>query len=229
MAFDTETIRRNAEEIRKKIDAAAQGRHVIFCAACKTQTEAVIRAASKFDLDVFGENRAQELQSNWQAGAYGDKPVHFIGHLQSRKARDVVGRAGLIHSLDSQKLMAEIDKAAIAAGIVQDCLIEINIGMEESKSGIPPHSLEEMLEAAGKFAGIRVRGLMAIPPVSHNNTESFQYFETLNKLFIDMRGKRYDNVSMELLSMGMSADFESAIRYGANIVRVGSLLFGPRY
>jgi pyridoxal phosphate enzyme (YggS family) len=140
----------------------------------------------------------------------------------------VVGRAALIHSVDSVHLMDKIHRAAQALGIVQPCLIEVNLAREPAKGGVAPENLDALLAAAGDFSALRVEGLMAIPPVSPEKTATRQYFESLYKLFIDIPAKKYDNVTMRWLSMGMSADFELAAACGANIVRVGSAIFGPR-
>lgn len=233
MAYPIEVIEENAKRIRHEISEAAikSGRKpedVLFCAACKTQTSELIRKTADFPFDIFGENRAQELKENYSRDAYGGKDVHFIGHLQTNKVKDVVGRCSLIQSVDSIKLMEEINKQALKLNIVQDILIEINLAQEESKSGIRREELEEILASAGCFSGIFVKGLMGIPPKEASNCKNNTFFETLYSIFVDIKTKKYDNVTMCCISMGMSADFYPAILCGANIVRIGSSLFGPR-
>ena len=152
----------------------------------------------------------------------------MIGHLQTNKVKQVVGRAALIHSVDSLRLMECIHREAEKKGIVQDILIEVNIGGEASKSGIAPQELDTLLLAAADFPGIRVRGLMAIPPKAEEISENTSYFESLSKLFIDRKAKKYDNVFMDFLSMGMSGDYISAIEQGSNMIRVRSSIFGAR-
>ena len=228
MALPIDVIRENARNIRKSIQEEARGRKILFCAACKTQSLQTVEAANNFDFDVFGENRAQELVRNFEAGAYGQKPVHFIGHIQSRKVRDIVGKASLIESVDSIKLMELIEKEAQKRDIVQHVLVEINIGGEENKSGIPPASLIDFLTRCEAMGHILVRGIMSVPPKTQDFVKKEDFFKRLYKLFIDMQAKKYDNVSVDYLSMGMSDDFRLAVRCGANIVRVGTALFGER-
>ena len=140
----------------------------------------------------------------------------------------MVGLARLIHSADSLELIREIDRCAEKRGLCQEILLEINIGEEASKSGFSPDQLVPVLEAVSAFSHVSVRGLMAIPPACENPAENIPFFEAMRQLFVDNRGKKYDNVSMDLLSMGMSGDFEAAIACGSNMVRIGSALFGPR-
>lgn len=228
-----EEMRAALAEIRRQMREAAEraGRDpasVLLCAASKTQTPETVRLAASLDIDRFGENRAQELVRNYDAGAYLDKPVDMIGHLQTNKVRQVVGRAALIHSVDSLRLMECIHREAEKQGLVQDILIEVNLGGEASKSGVAPQDLDTLLLAAADFPCLRVRGLMAIPPKAEEMHENTGYFESLSKLFIDRKAKKYDNVFMDFLSMGMSGDYCSAIEQGSNMIRVGSAVFGPR-
>ena len=175
-------------------------------------------------LDTIGENYVQEIRDKGAAGAYEGARVHMIGHLQKNKVRYVAGQVDMIESVDSAELLALIGKRAASLGKVQDVLLEINIGGEAAKSGLEPDRLESVLETAAGTEGVRVRGLMTIPP----EEDSVLYFPRMYHLFIDTKQKKYDNVSMEFLSMGMSGDYEEAIREGANMVRVGSRIFGPR-
>ena len=228
-----EEMREAVETIREKMAAAAReaGRdpaEVQLCAACKTRTADTVAASAALAIDVFGENHVQELCANYDAGAYCGKPSHFIGHLQTNKIKKVLGRASLIQSVDSEHLLAAIEKEAAKADIVQDVLLEVNIGGEAAKSGVEPAALPQLLETAAGCAHIRVRGLMAIPPVAETSDGNHAYFTKMHELFVDIGRKKYDNVSMDFLSMGMSGDFEDAISAGANMVRVGSSIFGAR-
>ena len=228
-----EEMRQAVAEIREKMAAAAReaGRDpaaVQLCAACKTRTAQTIAASAALPIDVFGENHVQELCANYDAGAYCGKPSHFIGHLQTNKIKKVLGRASLIQSVDSEHLLLAIEKEAAKAGIVQDILLEVNIGGEAAKSGVAPDALPQLLQSAAACAHIRVRGLMAIPPVAETSDGNHAYFTKMHELFVDIGRKKYDNVSMDFLSMGMSGDFEDAIAAGANMVRVGSSIFGAR-
>ena len=165
----------------------------------------------------------------WEGkGAYTGAPLHFIGHLQTNKVRQVVGKVDLIQSVDSPELLAMIEKRAAMQDTVQDILLEVNIGGESAKSGVDPDALPQLLETAAACAHIRVRGLMAIPPVAETSDGNHAYFTKMHELFVDIGRKKYDNASMDFLSMGMSGDFEDAIAAGANMVRVGSSIFGAR-
>ena len=228
-----EEMREAVAAIRETMAAAAReaGRdpaEVQLCAACKTRTVETVAASAALPIDVFGENHVQELCANFDAGAYCGKPSHFIGHLQTNKIKKVLGRASLIQSVDSEHLLAAIEKEAARAGLVQNVLLEVNIGGEAAKSGVDPAALPQLLETAAGCAHIRVRGLMAIPPVAETSDGNHAYFTKMHELFVDIGRKKYDNVSMDFLSMGMSGDFEDAISAGANMVRVGSSIFGAR-
>ena len=228
-----EEMREAVAAIRETMAAAAReaGRdpaEVQLCAACKTRTAETVAASAALPIDVFGENHVQELCANFDAGAYCGKPSHFIGHLQTNKIKKVLGRASLIQSVDSEHLLAAIEKEAARAGLVQNVLLEVNIGGEAAKSGVAPAALPELLETAAGCAHIRVRGLMAIPPVAETSDGNHAYFAKMHELFVDIGRKKYDNVFMDFLSMGMSGDFEDAISAGANMVRVGSSIFGAR-
>ena len=210
--------------VRENIAKAAGGREVTLVGVAKTKPAELVRRAVAAGLTDIGENYVQEFRDKSAAGAYDGARVHIIGHLQKNKVKYVAGRAALIQSVDSAALMAEISRRAEAQGTVQDILLEVNIGGEESKSGIAPELVPELLTAAGGCPGVRVRGLMTIPPPS----ESGVYFPRMYHLYIDNKEKKYDNVSMDFLSMGMSDDYEAAISEGANMIRVGSYIFGPR-
>jgi pyridoxal phosphate enzyme (YggS family) len=177
---------------------------------------------------IYGENRVQELQQKNAENAYAGAPLYFIGHLQKNKVKYLVGVVDLIQSVDSLELIRLIDRRAESVGTVQDILLEVNIGREEAKSGLMKESLDDVLAQAGQFPHVHIRGLMAIPPICENGEENRRYFERMKQLFIDNCEKKYDNVRMDFMSMGMSGDYETAIACGANIVRVGSAIFGAR-
>ena len=193
-----EEMREAVEAIREKMAAAAReaGRdpaEVQLCAACKTRTADTVAASAALAIDVFGENHVQELCANYDAGAYCGKPSHFIGHLQTNKIKKVLGRASLIQSVDSEHLLAAIEKEAAKAGIVQDVLLEVNIGGEESKSGVSPEQLWPLLDAAAAEEHIRVKGLMAIPPVNDDDAQNRRYLAQVYKLFTQAGERGYQN------------------------------------
>ena len=221
-------IEKNVKEIRKKIAAAAGGREICLVAATKQNGTDRVKAAIAAGVDACGENRVQELVQKLSEGAYEGAALHFIGRLQKNKVSKLVGTVSLIESVDSEELMAFISAKAAEKGVLQDILLQVNIGGEESKGGFSPQMLEKAVEAAGKNRGIRVRGLMTIPPISTSKGGNRRYFDQMKELFVDIRAKEYDNVSMDFLSMGMSEDFEDAIAAGANMIRVGSAIFGAR-
>ncbi len=227
------SIAENVKEVKSKIAAAAIacGRNpedILLCAATKMNDADRVREAVAAGIDICGENRVQELTEKNAQGAYEGCPLHFIGHLQKNKVKQVVGVVSLIHSVDSLELLEVIDRKAESLGIVQDVLLEVNIGAEEAKSGFCPDELDEIMGKIGGFGHVKVRGLMAIPPICQNMEENRPYFSQMKQLFIDIGAKKYDNSSMDYLSMGMSADYEVAISEGANIVRVGTGIFGAR-
>ncbi len=226
-------IAENVRLVRQRIELAAQraGRDasdIRLVAATKTNPAERVREAIAAGVDACGENRAQEMLEKLEQGAYEGAPLHFIGHLQKNKVRQVVGRVQLIESVDSLELMQLISSRAESLGIKQEILIELNIAGEQAKTGAEPELLPEMLELASRLDGILVRGLMAIPPISHEKGENRPYFSRMHQLFVDNVKKKYNNVSMDFLSMGMSGDFEDAITEGANMVRVGTAIFGLR-
>ena len=176
-----------------------------------------------------GENRVQELTAHLAANAYAGAQVHFIGHLQTNKVKQVVGKAALIHSVDSQRLLQAIENQAGKLGVVQDILLEVNIAGEESKGGCTPQEAEALAALAAGMDHVRLRGLMAIPPVSPEPGANRPFFAAMRQLFVDIKGKMAHNQDdMDCLSMGMSGDYADAIAEGSTLVRVGTALFGPR-
>lgn len=228
-------LEKNIQLVQSKIAAAAlaAGRspeEITLCAATKVQSDDTIRSAIASGISVCGENRVQELTAHLAAGAYaGAKAVHFIGHLQTNKVKQVVGKVALIQSVDSLHLLQAIHTQAEKLGIVQDILLEVNIAGEKSKSGCSPELLSQLVLETHRLPHVRLRGLMAIPPISSSPGANRRYFAETHQLFIDITQKMSDNQGvMDCLSMGMSADYEDAIAEGATLVRVGTALFGPR-
>ena len=201
---------------------------VTLVAASKMNDAATVRTAFEAGITVFGENRVQELVEKREQGAYEGAKLHLIGHLQKNKVKFVAGQVDLIQSVDSLALMEAIEKRCAALGTKQDILLEINLMDEESKTGMPLSQLPAILEAAGGFSFVQVKGLMGIPPAYATRAENQAYFARMRELFVDIREKKYDNVLMAELSMGMSGDFEDAIREGATLVRIGTAIFGER-
>ena len=233
MAAIISHISENIKRIRDTIAEAAltSGRtpeDITLVAAAKTRTAEEVRQAITAGVDSVGENRVQEMLVKNGSFAYKGAPLHFIGSLQSNKVRQIVGLCDLIESVDSPELITLIGKKAASLGIVQNVLIEVNIGKERQKSGILPEQTEEILALASVTEGIFVQGLMAIPPIYDTNERNCYYFDAMYNLFVDISRKKYDNVSVRFLSMGMSDSFVDAIRAGSNMVRIGSAIFGER-
>lgn len=226
-------IAQRVKDIREQIARAAlaAGRkpeEILLCAATKTNPPELIRQAIAAGVDACGENRVQELVQKQPQGAYTGAPVHFIGHLQSNKAKQVVGKVDLIQSVDSPELLELIDRLARAQGIRQDILLEVKLAQEESKSGFSPQAAALAAARMEDYPGLRLRGLMAIPPAAREPGENRPYFAELHQLFVDIKGKSYHNETIDCLSMGMSGDFCDAILEGSTMIRLGTAIFGPR-
>ena len=222
----------NYSDIKSRFDAAVKksGRkdgEVILLAATKTVAPEIINEAIKLGITHIGENRVQEFLSK-NDELTENVTRHFIGHLQTNKVKDIVGKVSMIESVHSLKLAREIGKCSEKLGITTDVLVEINIGGEESKSGFSPDEIDAAIDEMSAIRGIRIRGLMCIPPICEKSEQVKEYFNRMRKLFVDIGLKKRDNVTMEFLSMGMSSDFEDAIECGSNLVRVGTALFGKR-
>ena len=217
-----ENIARAAQSVGKTAD------DITFLAATKTVDAPTINHAISLGLRYIGENRVQELLSKYEDYDLDHASLQFIGHLQTNKVRQIVGKVDLIQSVDSVKLAREISRCSLKQGISTDILLEVNIGREENKSGVLPEALPELLDEIKDIPAIKVRGLMAIPPICENAQENCKFFDNMRHIFLDIGSKNIDNISMEVLSMGMSDDYAEAIRCGANMVRVGSALFGKR-
>ena len=219
-------IRARMEEAARK--AGRDPKEILLCAATKMNDADRVREAIAAGVDCCGENRVQELTEKLADHAYDGKPVHFIGHLQTNKVRQVVGKVDLIQSVDRPELLACIEKEAAKQDIVQDILLEINIGGEESKSGFSPDQVPSIAACMESYPHCRLRGLMAIPPISKNPGDNCRFFTEIQRISVDIRTKKYNNSSMEILSMGMTDDFEDAIACGSTMIRVGTAIFGAR-
>jgi pyridoxal phosphate enzyme (YggS family) len=154
--------------------------------------------------------------------------THLIGHLQTNKVKSIVGTVDMIQSVDSERVAKAIDAASQSLGITTDILIEVNVGREPQKAGVLPEELPLLLEKAAVMQGIRVKGLMTVPPILETEYEKRKIFSQMFRLFIDNQSKKLDNIDMQILSMGMSDDYPIAIEEGATMVRVGSKIFGAR-
>lgn len=224
--FD-ENYRRILENIN--IAAAQSGRKaedITLLAATKMVDINVINHAIESGVDCIGENKVQELLSKYDG--YAPVRKHFIGHLQTNKVKDIITRVEMIQSVDSLKLAKEIEKQALRFDTDIDILLEVNIGAEESKSGFSHSEIQEAVYNIAQLERVHIKGLMAIPPICESETQNSKYFEQMYKLFVDIRDKKIDNSNMSILSMGMSDDYAAAIREGANLVRIGTALFGRR-
>ena len=225
----------NLKVIRFNIEEAAvkSGRNpddVILMAVTKTVPVEVINHALSLGIDYMGENRVQELNSKYDSLTREGKHIHLIGHLQTNKVKQVVGRVEMIQSIDSVRVAQAVAARSRELGIVTNALVEVNIGYEQNKSGISPEAAHELICEISEFDGINVQGLMAIPPADCEIAQTIKYFEEIYKLFIDIGSKNTHNNSytMKHLSMGMSADYAEAIMHGSTMVRVGTALFGRR-
>ena len=228
---DRNIIYENALRVRAEIDDAARkaGRRpeeILLCAASKMHSAQDVIMAREAPIDVFGESRVQELLQKQEADAFGAKPLHFIGHLQTNKVKQLIGHVSVIETVDSLRLLQKIGEEADKAGVRQKILLEVNIGREESKSGLLPEELFPLVEAALERGGVELCGLMAIPPASTEEKTLRKNFSAMYRLFLETKEKFYPGLSW--LSMGMSGDYRYAILEGANIVRIGTAIFGAR-
>ena len=222
------SIAENIKKIRENIAGAGGEGRVLLVAATKMNDAARVREAVAAGVDACGENKVQEFLEKEPQGAYRGAEVHFIGHLQKNKVKHLVGKVSLIQSVDSLELLALISRLALERSLRQQVLLEVNVAGEAAKSGFRPEEIAAAIDAAAQYEGVFVRGLMAVPPICRDGKENIPYFQLMKQLFIDNGAKKYDNVSMGFLSMGMSGDYETAIACGANMVRVGSAIFGQR-
>ena len=228
MSIAENVARIRAEMASAAIAAGRDPKEILLCAATKMNDAEAVREAIRAGVDCCGENRVQELTAKLAEHDYEGAPVHLIGHLQTNKVKQVVGKVDLIQSVDSEHLLAAIHKEAKKQGIVQNILLEVNVGAEESKSGFAPEEVLPLLDKISEYPNIRVKGLMAIPPISEKHGDNVKYFEKMCKISVDIIEKKYDNVKVECMSMGMSGDYIDAIRCGSTMIRVGTAIFGPR-
>ena len=226
-------IEYNLDVINEKIAESAikSGRNpsdVRLMAVTKTVDPVFINYALDYGVNLIGENRVQEMLRKKPDLHLDGVEKHLIGHLQTNKAGQIVGEVDMIQSVDSLKIAKEIGKQSVKKGIVTDVLLEINIGEEESKTGFLTNEFYETVHEISGIEGIHINGLMTIPPIWEDNTILCKFFENIYNIYVDIKGKKLDNISMNILSMGMSGDYEQAILNGSNLVRIGSSIFGPR-
>ena len=227
------SIEENVEKVLSEMAFAAraagrQPEEITLCAATKMNDAQAVRRAIAAGVRVCGENRVQELTAKLAENAYEGAQVHFIGHLQTNKVKQVVGKVDLIQSVDSEHLLAAISREARKQGICQDILLEVNIGEEAAKSGFAAEDILPLVDRIDSFPNIRLRGLMAIPPISRNPGDNLKFFLKMRQIYVDIRAKKNDNVSVDCLSMGMSGDFADAVAAGSTMVRIGTAIFGAR-
>ena len=227
------SVEENYKAVRFKIDEAAvkAGRNpddVRLMAVTKTVESVYINKAIEIGASLIGENRVQEYLGKRDELNLDGVEKHLIGHLQTNKVKQIVGEVDMIESVDSVKLAREISRVSINKGLTTDILVEVNVGKEESKSGIYLENLQELVCEIAEMPNIKIRGLMTIPPICDTEKEINGYFASMYQSFIDIRDKKLHNVNMDILSMGMSGDYEYAVANGSNIVRVGSAIFGAR-
>lgn len=226
-------VEENLKIVREKIAEAAlkSGRKpedITLLAATKTVPVEVINHGISLGIDHIGENRVQELCGKYDSYDLSKCKLQFIGHLQTNKIKYLMGKVSLIQSVDSEKLASEVSRLSQKRGSVMDILVEVNIGEEPNKSGVLPSELYGLISKVALLPGIHIRGLMAIPPAGAPESKTKDYFLRMYQYFIDIKAKKIDNVAMDTLSMGMSADYPLAISAGASMVRVGTAIFGPR-
>lgn len=217
-------VRENIKKAAKRSGRSPED--ITLIAVTKTHPAEMINDAIDLGVTDIGENKVQEIMDKYDAV----KPVrwHLIGHLQTNKVKYIIDKVWMIHSVDSVKLMDEIERQAIKHNVTMKILIQINISGEETKFGISPDELDKMLIHAGTLTHVKVCGLMTIAPKIDKNMSNRLHFDNIHRIYLDISQKKYDNVSMDYLSMGMSGDYESAIEAGSNMVRVGSAVFGAR-
>lgn len=228
-------IKNNIECIKEKISVSAKksgqnASDILLLAVTKTVSVDKIKIAMDCGLNNLGENKVQELISKYDK-LTDECNWHLIGHLQTNKVKYIIDKVKMIHSVDSEKLAIEINNRAEKYGKIMDILLEINVANEKSKFGVKPQEVYELIEKIQRLSNIKVKGLMTIAPLIENIENiknNRKYFELLYKLFVDIKDIKNDNIDMKYLSMGMTNDYEIAIEEGANIVRIGTGIFGER-
>ena len=230
--MELEELRNNLESVRDSIARAAAraGRNpedVLLLPVTKTLGADVVEQAWQLGIRQVGENKVQEILSKKEV--MGEKmQFHMIGHLQRNKVHQVLDKVCLIHSVDSVRLAEEINREAEKKGLTARILLELNVAREESKYGILEEDLDALLQNLARFQHIRVEGLMTVAPFVENPEENRKIFRRMREIFIYIRQKKVNNIDMQILSMGMTNDYEIAVEEGATIVRVGTGLFGHR-
>lgn len=226
------SVAENLKTIRERVDAACEraGRRpeeVALIAVSKTKPLSMIQEAYEAGARDFGENKVQEILEKYPEMPE-DARFHMIGHLQTNKVKQVVGKAVLIHSVDSLHLAEKIEQEAAKRDLTADILLEVNVAREESKFGLMLEEVIPLLEEVKNLPHVRVRGLMTIAPNVENPEENRKHFKKLYQLYVDIKSKNIDNGTMSVLSMGMTGDFEVAVEEGATMIRVGTGIFGSR-
>ncbi|MBR6698160.1 MAG: YggS family pyridoxal phosphate-dependent enzyme [Lachnospiraceae bacterium] len=227
------TISKNISLVRENIATACKksGRNieeVTLIAVSKTKPVDMLKDAFDAGAIDFGENKVQELCDKIEHFQNEHMNWHMIGHLQTNKVKYIVDKVCLIHSVDSIKLALQIDKEAEKKGVIANILLEVNVAEEESKFGLTCENVEDLVKEISKLSNIRVKGLMTVAPYTENAEENRVYFRKLKQLSVDIKTKNIDNVSMDILSMGMTNDYMIAIEEGSTHVRVGTGIFGDR-
>ena len=227
------TITEHIAAVRREMAEAAREsgrseRDIFLVGASKMNDAAACQEAIAAGVDALGENRVQEMTAKLAQNAYDGAPLHFIGHLQRNKVRQVVGKAALIQSIGSEALLREVEKEAARQQLVQDILLEVNAGGEKQKSGFLLKEFPRIVEEMADYPAVRVRGLMTVPPIGRKKGDNCRYFQKIRRIAVDITAQKYDNIFMDFLSMGMTDDFEDAIACGSTMVRIGTAIFGPR-
>lgn len=224
--YNLKTISQDIAEAAVK--SGRKPEDIDFMAVTKTVDEMFINHAIECGIKLIGENKVQEMLRKKPNLNLNSVKKNLIGHLQTNKVSQIVGEVDMIESVDSLKVAKEIGKQSVKKNLITDVLLEINIGREESKTGFLPEQAQECVYEIAQIDGIRVRGLMTIPPICDDNTKLCEFFEKIYNMYVDIGAKKIDNVYMNILSMGMSGDYVPAILCGSNHVRIGSKIFGPR-
>lgn len=228
-SFVTENVKRIFHQVSEQaVKCGRDPSGIRVMAVTKTVDPILVNQAIADGVRLLGENKAQELCGKYESYEKDNVEIHFIGHLQTNKVRQIIDKVTMVESVDSIRLAAELDRQAGLLNKTINALVEVNIGREENKSGVLPEQLPELLDEIGKLKRTQVQGLMTIPPICEKVHECERYFEQMFQLFIDIKQKKLDNINMDFLSMGMSSDFLQAIPYGANILRIGTAMFGRR-
>ena len=227
------TITENVAEVKRRIAAAAEraGRapsEILLVAASKMNDASRVREAVAAGVDACGENRVQEMLEKNALGAYEGVPLHFIGHLQKNKVRQIIGTACLIHSVDTVELAEKIEKEAEKQDLDVDILLEVNVAEEETKFGFRLEETEDAVRAIAAFPRVHIRGFMTSAPDTETPEDNRKFFRKLSDLAVDTKSKNLDNVYVSALSMGMTNDYEVAVGEGASMIRVGTAIFGAR-